>query len=35
MFVLLALVLATVLSMNMMAIEESPIDSNNDGLQGS
>jgi hypothetical protein len=32
-FVLLALVLATVLSMNMMAIEESPIDSNNDGLQ--
>ena len=33
MFVLLALVLATVLSMNMMTIEDSPIDSNNDVLQ--
>jgi hypothetical protein len=32
-FVLLALVLATVLSMNMMTIEENPIDSNIDGLQ--
>jgi hypothetical protein len=31
-FVLLALILATVLSMNMMTIEENPIDSNNDGL---
>ena len=34
-FVLLALVFASVLSMNMITIEESPIDSNNDGLQGS
>ena len=32
-FVLLALILATVLSMNMMTIEENPIDSTNDGLQ--
>ena len=32
-FVLFALVLATVLSMNMMTIEDSPIDSNNDVLQ--
>jgi hypothetical protein len=32
-FVLLALVFASVLSMNMITIEESPIDSNNDGLQ--
>ena len=32
-FVLLALVFASVLSMNMMTIEDSPIDSNIDGLQ--
>ena len=32
-FVLLALVLATALSMNTIIIEENPIDSNNDGLQ--
>ncbi len=32
-FVLLALVFASVLSMNMITIEESPIDSTNDGLQ--
>jgi hypothetical protein len=32
-FVLLALVFASVLSMNMMAIEENPIDSRIDGLQ--
>ena len=32
-FVLLALVFASVLSMNMMTIEESPIDSRIDGLQ--
>ena len=32
-FVLFALVLATVFSMNMMTIEENPIDSSIDGLQ--